>query len=188
MKKNLLSTIMFCAALFLNAQNGDTMNDAILVDGTEVSVNVLDYNSSTQSGLTPSCSSSEDVFYKHTTTSGQNKMTIGMVSAGLTLLSTINYQIFVVPNDNPGQLTELDCDHYTVFAIVGGSFEFVIEDVDAINTYYLRVYKTSNVGGSLTDLLNGTTLTMTSEYDSTLSINNEEQQELKYVVADDLIS
>lgn len=170
-----LLKIALAFSIVLSAQDGDTIATAIDVDGTDVDVNALDFNSATDSGFLPACVSSEDVFYRHMTDVGDNKMTIGMVSAGTTVITDIDYQIFVAPQNDMGQLQELDCDNYTVFVIAGGSFEFVIEDINTQNTYYLRVYKSNDIGGSLTDLLNGTSITMDSSFDLTLSTENFEE-------------
>lgn len=188
MKKSLLFTMMLLYSLFSIAQDGNTIYDAIEVDGVAVAINVLDFNSATASGLLPACGSTEDVFYKHTTNVGDNKLTIGMASAGVSLITDVEYQIIEAPNGDLSQKQVLDCDAYTVLLVVGGSFQFVIEDMSASNTYYLRVYKTSGLGGSLTNLLNGTTITMDSEFDSTLSTVNVNSSEFKFVVKEDEIN
>ncbi len=179
-------TLIMIALMFnvltVSAQNGDTIQNAIPVDGSDTNVNVLDYNNATYSGLSPACETTEDVFYKHVTTTGHNKMTIGMSSAGLSLLTEVNYQIFIAPNNDLNNLQLVQCGDYPVLVLLGGEFEYIIEDVEEANTYYLRVYKTSGLGGSLTDLLNGTSITMESKYDATLSVDNESLDEFKYVV------
>ena len=186
--KKLLLLVMFINMTLLIAQNGDTINEAIDIDGVGVAVNVLDYNSATISGLMPACGATEDVFYKHDVSSGDNKVTIGMVSAAVSLLTNIDYQILMAPNGNLGSLQEVTCDSYTVLLVAGGSFEFVIENVNEADEYFLRVYKTSGLGGVLTDLLNATSITMISEFDSSLSIGDiDESENIKFVVKDDYV-
>ncbi|MBN2869091.1 MAG: hypothetical protein JXK08_10490 [Flavobacteriaceae bacterium] len=140
MKNNLLLVaITFATTLF--AQNGNTINDAILIDGTLTTINLLNYDSATDSGLAPSCSSSEDVFYKHSLSSGDNKLTIGMASGGLTLLTTgIDYQILMAPSGDLGQLQEVACSSYNIVLLVGGSFEVIMDNVNENDVYYLRVF------------------------------------------------
>merc|ERR1712108_19866 len=98
-----------------------------------------------------------------------NKLTIGMASAGVSLITDVEYQIIEAPNGDLSQKEVLDCDAYTVLLVVGGSFQFVIE-------------------GSLTNLLNGTTITMDSEFDSTLSTVNVDSSEFKFIVKEDEIN
>ncbi|HIC32406.1 MAG TPA: T9SS type A sorting domain-containing protein [Flavobacteriaceae bacterium] len=180
MKNNLLLVaITFATTLF--AQNGNTINDAILIDGTLTTINLLNYDSATDSGLTPSCGSSEDIFYSHTVGTGENKMTIGMASGGLALLTSIDYQILMAPSGDLGQLQEVSCDSYAVIALVGGSFQLVIDNVDETNVYYLRVFKNTGIGINLTSLLGGTSITMFSEFDATLSTENQEFEDTKIV-------
>ena len=187
MKKiTFLIVSLLCVSL-IAAQSGDTINDAITIDGSGVSVNVLDFNSSTTSGLSPVCGSTEDVFYMHDVSPSDNKITIGMISAGVSLLTSIEYQILMAPNGDTNNLQLVDCDSYSVLLVVGGSFELIIEDVNDTDVYYLRVYKTAGLGGILTDLLNGTSITMMSEFDATLSTTNVSESEFKLFVQNDQI-
>lgn len=181
MKNNLLLLAIICTTT-LFAQNGNTINDAILIDGTLTTIDLLDYNSATDSGLAPSCSSSEDVFYKHTVSSGDNKLTIGMVSGGLALLTTdIDYQILMAPSGDLGQLQEVACSSYNIVVLVGGSFEVIMDNVNNNDVYYLRVFKNSGVGVDLSELLGGTSITMSSEFDPTLNIQSQELKDTKIV-------
>ncbi len=180
MKNNLhFLAILFATTIF--AQNGNSINDAISINGTLTSINVLNFDSATDSGLSPSCSTAEDVFYMHTVTSGKNKMTIGMASGGLALLTNVDYQILMAPSGDLGQLQEVSCDSYAVVALVGGSFQLVIDNVNETNVYYLRVFKNTDVGINLTSLLGGTSITMFSEFDATLSTENQEFEDTKIV-------
>lgn len=181
MKNNLhLLAILFATTLF--AQNGNTINDAISVDGTLTTINILNFDSATDSGLSPSCSNVEDVFYMHTVTSGKNKMTIGMASGGLTLLTTgIDYQILIAPSCDLGQLQEVACSSYNIALLVGGSFQVIMDNVNENDVYYLRVFKNSGVGVDLSVLLGGTSITMFSEFDATLSTENQEFEDTKIV-------
>lgn len=176
--KRILCYVFLCSFFSTFSQSGNTIATAIDVDGSDVALNLLDYNSATASGLLPVCGSNEDVFYKHDVSAGDNKIVFGMTSLGLTLLTSVDYQILVAPNGNVGSLQEITCSSYNVVALVGGSFELVIENINPNDDYYLRVYKTSGLGSLLTDLLNGTTVTILSSYDSTLSVTNPEEQEV----------
>ena len=168
--------------LLTGAQNGDTINQAIEIEGTGYDIDILDFNSASASGLLPTCGSNQDVFYKHTTSPGDNKMTIGMISTGLALFTNIEYQIFQVTGGLMENLQPLNCGDYDIFALAGGSFEYVIEDIEEVNTYYLRVYKKSQFGINLSSLLGGTSITMRSDFDETLSIDDLALKELKFVV------
>ncbi|WP_370225461.1 T9SS type A sorting domain-containing protein [Mesoflavibacter sp.] len=179
--KNILHLVTILFVTTLIGQNGDTINDAIPIDGTMASIDILNYNSASNSGLAPACISADDVFYKHTVNVGDNKMTIGMASAGLAVITDVEYQIFKAPQGDIGQLQELDCNAYTVFVLVGGSFQFVIDDTGTSNTYYLRVYKNSDSGINLSSLLGGTSITMKSEFDATLSTDTKEFEDTKIV-------
>lgn len=180
MKNNLLFlAIIFATTLY--GQSGNTINDAIEIDGTLTTINILNYDSATDSGLTPSCGSSEDIFYSHTVGTGENKMTIGMASGGLALLTSIDYQILMAPSGDLGQLQEVTCDNYAIIALVGGSFQFVIDNVNQTNVYYLRVFKNTDFGINLNTLLGGTSITMFSEFDSTLSTSTQEFKNTKIV-------
>ncbi|OIQ15630.1 T9SS type A sorting domain-containing protein [Lacinutrix sp. MedPE-SW] len=181
--KNFTLFVAFFMLLTLSAQSGDTINNAIDVDGTISSIDVVDFNNATDSQLVPSCVSSEDIFYKHTTGVGDNKMTIGMASGAVLVNTDVEYQIFVAPQGDMNQLQELECDAYTVFVIVGGSFQYVIDDIDSSSNYYLRVYKSTDSLINLQDLLNGTSITMRSDFDATLSTTDEELEEFQFTVS-----
>lgn len=181
-KSTLLLVVALTSFTLINAQSGNTIDDAIEINGIGVGLNVLDFNSATASSLTPVCSSSNDVFYKHSVSTGDNKFTVGMVSAAITLLTDIEFQLFKAPLGDMGDLEEITCDDYSVLLIVGGSFEQVIEDVNEGDEFYLRVYRPTGLGGLLTSLLNGTTITMVSTFDSTLSIGTVNQPNFKVVV------
>lgn len=186
MKKTLLCVGLF-VAFAINAQDGNTIENAIEINGTSVSVNILNYNSATNSGLTPACDASEDVFYKHVVSTGDNKVQIGMASLGLTLAANIDYQIFLAPSDDLGQLQELECDSYNVVALVGGSFEVVLDNVTPSDAYYLRVYKNNQALINLSSLLSGTSITMNSVFDATLSNVDVEENNVKVLVSQDQI-
>lgn len=181
MKNNLLFlAILFATTIF--AQNGNSINDAISINGTLTSINVLNFDSATDSGLSPSCTNAEDVFYMHTVTSGKNKMTIGMASGGLTLLTVgIDYQILKAPSGDLGQLQVVSCSSYDVILLTGGSFQVILDNVNENDVYYLRVFKNSGLGLDLSVLLGGTSITMFSEFDATLSTENQEFEDTKIV-------
>ncbi|MGM5470411.1 T9SS type A sorting domain-containing protein [Flavobacteriaceae bacterium LMO-SS05] len=173
MKTSTLFIIMMFNALLLGAQIGNTINDPIPVDGTNVSVNLLDYQSATFSALMPMCGSTEDVFYKHVVSSGDNKLTFGMASIAIAVGTAIDFQLLKAPNGDLNNLVEITCDSYPIALIFGGGFLEIVENVSAGDEYYLRVYKPAGLGTLLSTLLNGTSITMMSEFDSTLSIGEE---------------
>ena len=181
MKKQLL-LILTLSISIAYSQDGNSISNPILIDGTDMATNVLDYNSATVSGLTPACSTNEDVFYKHIVAPGNNKMTVGMISAGTSLFTNVQYQLFKAPNDDMNLLEEMVCDSYPVIIFVGGNFELKISEVNSADTYYLRVYKTNGLGGALTNLLNNTAVTMRSEFDSTLSTISTDLKDIKYTI------
>nr|WP_321222709.1 T9SS type A sorting domain-containing protein [uncultured Psychroserpens sp.] len=184
--KNYLLLITLFTLSTLYAQSGNTIENAIEVNGTLSSVSTFG-NDITDSQLAPTCISSEDIFYKHTVQTGDNKMTIGMTSAAISAIADVNYQIFVAPEGDMNQLSQLQCDYYTVLILVGGSFQFVIDDVSLTNSYYLRVYKSTDAGASLADLMNNTTITMMSEFDATLSNPEVATNDFNYKVTNDNI-
>lgn len=187
MKKILLS-FAFLTFTVLSAQSGDTINHAINVDGTNVSVNLVDFTSATASGLLPECNTSEDVFYRHTVSDGDNKVEIGMISSGLTLLANMDYQILLAPGGDTNALQEVTCDSYAVIVLAGGSFNLVIDNVNASDEYYLRIYKNNEALIDLQGLLEGTLISMTSSFDATLSINDTEENPINFAVTKDRIN
>lgn len=191
-----MKKILLCIALILNIAlhalqaNGDTIETAIEINGIGNNTNSAVFNSATDSGMLPACISSEDVYYKHTTDIGDNSMLIGMTSAGTTAFADISYQIFVAPNNDMESLQELDCDSYEVVFLVGGSFVYEVEDINEQNTYFLRVYKADNVGGTgqdLTTIMDNSVITMDSQFDQTLSNNDFDQDNFKMIIKDNTI-
>ncbi|WP_138434530.1 T9SS type A sorting domain-containing protein [Winogradskyella algicola] len=173
--KRILLSIGFLVYSLSYSQSGNTIENAIEVNGTNLSVNLLDYTSATASGLSPACNPYEDIFYKHTISSGDNKLEIGMASAGLTLIANINYQILKAPNGDLGLLQEIKCDSYTVVALAGGSFELIFDEINASDVYYLRVFKNNEALIDLSSLLSGTSITMNSSFDPTLSLGSSDE-------------
>lgn len=186
--KQILLSIALLTYSVLSAQSGDTIDHAIDVDGTNVSVNLLDFTSATASGLLPVCNASEDVFYRHTVSSGDNKVEIGMVSSGLTLLANMDYQILLAPGGDTNAVQEVTCDSYEVFVLAGGSFDLVIDNVNPSDEYYLRVFKNTQALIDLQGLLEGTLITMTSSFDATLSIDDIEENAFDFTVTKDRIN
>lgn len=184
-----ITITLILSALFLipegHSQSGNTIEDAIPIDGLGVSLNLLDFNSLSPSGLEPFCKGSDDAFFMHTVSAGDDKFTIAMVSAAITLLTQVDFQLLKAPNGNLNDLEEITCDQYGVLLIVGGSYEQIIDNVVPGDVYYLRLYKPGGLGGLLTSLINGTTISMVSN--STLSIDDLVQNNTKIVVNDDRI-
>ncbi|WP_034040000.1 T9SS type A sorting domain-containing protein [Wocania ichthyoenteri] len=187
MKKIIFLIVSLFYVLVIAAQSGDTINDAIVIDGNNVALNILDYNSATQSGLTPSCGSTEDIFYMHAVSTGDNKITIGMTSSSVIIAASVEYQILLAPNGDTNNLQLVTCSSYSVPLIIGGSFEQVIENVTDTDVYYLRVYKPTGLGVELTNLLNGTSITMMSEFDASLSTRDTIKDKIKIIVNEDEI-
>src|SRR5690606_20104690 len=123
MKNALLFLALISSTFAVKAQSGDTINDANVVNGADVSVDLLDFNSSTESGLLPECIAAEDVFYMNTVSPGDNKVTIGMVSAGIIVLTQFDYQILMAPGGDTNNLQEVVCSSYVVPILANGSFE-----------------------------------------------------------------
>lgn len=170
MKKTLLLSALFCASL-MNAQN--TIANADSVDGTEdlnVTTQTLSY-----SGLSPTCSTRPDIFFKHDVSVGDNKVTIGLsVSPNASYPdTTVRVEILkAVGGDlTSSGLQEVSCLTFAVSSAGGGAFTEEI-DVDVLDAddYFLRIYVPAGVGNQqLTTLVNSTDITMTSEFDATLS-------------------
>jgi hypothetical protein len=111
-----------------------------------------------------------------------------MNSALLTLLTTIEYQILLAPNGDIGNLQEIDCNSYSVIIGIGGGFTKVINNVTPLDDYYMRIRKRDDLLGiELTTLINSTTITMTSVYDASLSINEASSTKFKIVVNQNII-
>lgn len=169
------------------SQSGNTINDANEIDGVGLSINVTDFDLATISGLLPDCGLTEDVFYYNSVSTGDNKITIGMTSLGVSLATSIEYQILLAPEGNIANLQEITCDSYSVLLIDGGSFDFVIDNVNPNDVFYLRIYKTAGLGVVLNDLLNGTSITMTSVFDASLTNGDFNQKKFKLLVNNDVL-
>ena len=170
------------------AQSGNTILDPINVDGVNVSVNVLNYQNSTASGMTPSClGNNEDVYYRHIPSEGDTVVRIAMATAGLSFISTMEYQILKAPNGDINNIQQLNCDAYTTILLVGGSFEFLLTgNVSNTDEYYLRVFK-PNSGVNLTTVLNNTLISMTSA--NTLSAEEANKDaDMKIFVKDNYLN
>jgi len=187
MKKTIL-VYLFVFSVSLALAQGDTVSEAEELDGFSVSGDLLGLQTANNSGLMPACANIEDIFFKHTVSSGDNSVTIGMVTAGISILTDFNYQIFVAPGGNLGMLTEISCDSYTVL-LAGGNFEYVISDVNENDVYYLRIFEPEGlISALLIPVLNATVVEMTSEFDPSLSVNDSQSEEVKIVVRQNEIS
>lgn len=182
--KKLLLLVLVVGFITAHAQTGNTVAEAIPVNGSNLSVNLINFTSATASSVSYSCSGpfNEDVFYKHPINSGANKLTIGMFSLGLSVLSQFDYQILLAPGGDTSNLQEVVCSNYNVLILANGSFTFVIDNFDPNDVYYLRVNTPQGLlAPLLSSLLSTTTVTMYSEYDATLSIATEEVKEYKII-------
>ncbi|MFY0714718.1 T9SS type A sorting domain-containing protein [Seonamhaeicola sp. NFXS20] len=187
MRALLLFFTIFSTTLMFG-QSGNTIADAISLDGVTTDLNVLSSVTVTASGLTPACGSTEDVFYKHIPTSGDNKITIGMLSGAIgAVAATVDYQVLRANNGDINDLTPITCDSYGVVLGVGGEFELVINNIIDTDVYYIRIYKMSGLGALLSGLLNGTTVSMVSVFDASLSNEDIASNKIKIVTKDNTI-
>jgi hypothetical protein len=176
MRSLLIFTLLLIYSLSYS-QSGNTIAEAILTDGINIPLNILNFNTATASGQQPSCGSIvEDVFYAHQISPGDNKLTIELNTSLLTLLTTVEYQILMAPNGDTENLQEIECDSYFVLISIGGGFTKVIDNVDPLDDYYMRIKKRTD------ELINDTTITMTSENDPSLSINGVNNAQFKIIV------
>ena len=171
MKKTLLLLTLFSVTI-LSAQN--TIATADPVDGTEDLVGTT--NPPTYSGLDLGCNTTEgDIFYSHDLSTGDNKITIGLTTLPNSNYPTsgiiVNYQIIRAIDGDINDLEEVLCSTYSITRAGGGSFTYMsstaLLDTD---DYYLRVYAPGGLSGpDLGQLVAQTDITMTSEFDATLS-------------------
>ena len=178
--RNLLLFAIIFTTTFAFAQTGNTLGDAISLDGSISDLSILGLGTTTNSGLTPSCVATDDVFYKHIPSTGDNKITIGMVSVGLSIGATVNYQIIKAINGDINDLEFSACGSYNV-TVLGGSFEEVIDNISDTDVYYIRIYQVSGLGAILSDLLSGTSVSMISVFDESLSTNSASLDKIKFV-------
>ncbi|MFD0963144.1 T9SS type A sorting domain-containing protein [Pseudofulvibacter geojedonensis] len=181
-----ITTFLICISYLLSyAQDGNTISTALVIDGSDLSVNLMNNAGLTASNLTPICTTDADIFYKHIVSSGDNYVTIGMSSASISIGAKIDFQILRAPLGDINNLEEVTCADYNIPLILGGSFEQVIDNINANDEFYLRVFKPSQ---SSMNLLSGTRITMTSEFNSTLSNQDNNLRKLEIVVKDNSIN
>ncbi|MGB1308526.1 MAG: hypothetical protein ACPG6B_06425 [Oceanihabitans sp.] len=169
---SILPVLILVMSFLIVDKNGNNIKEAITVNGDNVAIKTVDYRSASPSNQLPFCSNTEDVFYKHKVSYGDNKLIIGMESASILLSENIDYQILKAPNGNTALLEEITCSNYSIPLITGGSFKLVLENVEPNDVYYLRVYKPSNLVSVLLDsLIKATTITMNSVYDHVLVLD-----------------
>ena len=91
MKTNYIFILLFSISLFAKAQTGNTISEAISVNGEASEGSILNIDSNTSSNLVTDCTvnSGDDTFYVHTVNSGANKLTINFncFEAGIALLA-----------------------------------------------------------------------------------------------------
>lgn len=185
--KNFILFLLLSFGVFLSAQNGNTINDAISVDGTILQVDVVNLNASTESNLSPVCGSSPDLFYKNTVSNGDNKVTIGMASVGVLFLAEFDYQILVAPGGNISNIEEIECSTFVVPVLASANFEQVIDNVTEGDVYYLRIHNPTGLGGLLSNLISSTVITMKSEFDESLSVDKLDENSIEYIVDSEVI-
>lgn len=188
------TTFIFTMATFFvmassYSQSGNTINDPIPLDGNSITADLLNLGPANNSGLLPQCKVSADIFFKHTVSAGDNKFVYGMGTLSVAATSgTVNYQLFKAPNGDISNLEEITCDNYNIIALVGGSFEDMIEYVIPGDDYYFRLFKPTGIAGPLlVDLADISTVYMLSSYDSTLSVGTVGQNAFKVVVRNNSI-
>lgn len=188
MKLKLLITSTFLYSCLVFSQ-GDTV--ATAEDPAGVTGNLLFLNNgatassfdSDYTSVSSSCShAGVDVFYKHTVPSGMNKTNVSVATAGLNLGGYIDYNIYKAPGGDLNNLTELKCDEFIMVVLMGGNFNYSINNVTPGDVIYLRAFEPDNINGQslvsaitpinvlLDNLLSATMVSMSSTYDSTLSI------------------
>ncbi|MFC4721867.1 T9SS type A sorting domain-containing protein [Geojedonia litorea] len=176
--------------MFIFAQDGDELNTAILcVDNNPVLAS--DVATSTASTIgAPNCGSeTDDAFYFNTISTGDNKIILSMETS-VAVVTTVNYQILRAPNGDTNNLEEVFCGSYNVIAGAppitppGGSFSYEItSNINDGDEFYLRVYKPSGLTGTaLQTLFNNTTIEMTSEFDGTLAIDENNYSKFSLLV------
>ena len=185
MNKN---TLIFLVALFgtllVNAQEGNTIGEAILTDGIDIPLNILNFNTATVSGEPASCGdiTEEDVFYMHPISPSINKLAIELKTSLIALSTSFEYQILLAPNGDTGNLQEIECDTYSVSILGGGNLQKEVINVTPNDAYYFRIRKRSDLLGiELTTLINSTTITMDSSFDPSLSVENLNIDQIKII-------
>lgn len=171
------------------SQTGNTIDDAIPLDGNSINADFLNLGPANNSGFLPQCQTTPDIFFKHTVSTGDNRFVYGMATSSAAVTNaTIHYQLFKAPNGNMEDLEEVTCDSYNVVASAGGVFQTVIEYVVQGDEYYLRLFKPAGIADSLlVALANLTTASMVSSYDSTLSNGLVEKNNFKVTVKNSTI-
>ena len=83
---------------------------------------------------------------------------------------TVNYQIIRAIGGSTSNLEEIVCSSFQI-TTAGGSFTYTSDSAEsASDTFYLRAYVPAGLSNTnLGRLISGTDITMTSEFDATLS-------------------
>lgn len=186
--------LLFTTALFyvcLVFSQGNTAATAEDIDGAGVSGNLLFLNNgATASSFDsdyPSASSvcshsGVDAFYKHTVPAGMNKTNVSIATVGPNLGGYIDYNIYKAPAGDLSSMTEVTCDEFIMVVLVGGNFNYSIDNVAPGDVIYVRTFEPNNISGQslvglttpinvlLNSLLSATVVSMSSEYDPSLSI------------------
>ena len=165
---------------YATAQTGDEIATAVPVDDTSViATHVTTATTTSISGFDMCVLGGEDAFYLNVVGTTENKITISMATT-VGVLTNIHYQILRAPNGDTNNFTEVACGSYEVIVGAppvtpnGGEFSTEItSNVNSGDEFYLRVFKPTDVTGpALTTLFNNTSVTMSSEFDVTLSNKN----------------
>jgi len=188
--------LLFTTALlysFLVFSQGNTAATAEDIDGVGVTGNLLFLNNgATASSFDsdyPSASSAcshlgVDSFYKHTVPAGMNKTNVSIATVGPNLGGYIDFNIYKAPAGDLSSMTEVKCDEFVMVVLVGGNFNYSIDNVAPGDVIYVRTFEPNNISGQslvsittpinvlLNSLLSATVVSMSSEYDSTLSIGD----------------
>ena len=184
--KRTLHTIILLLLVSVTYAQGDEVSTAVEVldEDSKTATEVLTATPS-PSLFTPACvfSPTEDSFYFNTISALDNKITISMQTT-VSVIATINYQIFKAIGGNTNNLEQLSCSSYevTLATVAQGFTEEFSTNINEGDVFFLRVYKPTGITGpQLSTLLAGTILTMKSENAPTLSIPNIEKPEVKLI-------
>jgi len=190
MRTLLLFSIMLFIKSNLIAQN--SISTAEPLDGSASSLQVSLLSTAIASNLDTSCvdDSGADIFFKHEVSTGDNRLIISMNSGPVIGLGTIiRYQI--IKADTFGNIDSsfnIVCGTYDSVLLFGGGFEHTFDGVSPGDFYYLRVFKPEGLGGLLGDLLNVTTISMTSINEPSLSISESNlDKEFRYWKSDNYL-
>ena len=197
MRKFTFIFTLFLLSIFVGAQTGDSLAMAVeCTDGNPVSATHVPNSTATDIPGLNCIPGGEDAFYFNTISPGttqDNKITISM-ETDFGVVTSIDYQILRAPGNDVSNMVEVVCDSYAVTLGVSpvtppeGFTNVITSNVNSGDVFYLRVYKPTDISGTtLSSLFAATDITMTSEYDATLSVTEHKRDESTIIVNQDEI-